>query len=279
MESGLFMEIQYKHLNFICIFQGYIIKILLSILFLFIFSCQDGLDVNTTKHTATDPIADITYLNDYFYTTNLDSSGNAGHQIDLYKLDSLSNPINRFEFPLNGQGYLAATDDGSNLFFQPRYTDYIFKSTPLGEIFWYQPDNFPDNTADTTSTFMYWRGRGLAWADTNLVALYRHKDDSTRYRGRYLHVNNDTLQTVLDITVIWDHLDNYGAYAMEYNSGTRRFWVLARESLDKYIIFEVDSMLQYLRTISSIDGSPKGITMGPDSLLYLSYPGRKIVPY
>jgi len=59
--------------------------------------------MNTAKHTATDPIADITYLNDYFYTTNMDSSRNAGQQIDLYKYDSLSNPINIFELPRMGR--------------------------------------------------------------------------------------------------------------------------------------------------------------------------------
>ena len=45
---------------------------------LFILSCQNGLEIDTSKHTATDPIADITYLNGYFYTTNLDNSANAG---------------------------------------------------------------------------------------------------------------------------------------------------------------------------------------------------------
>ena len=110
--------------------------------------------------------------------------------LDLYKIDSTSFPVDRFEMDLNGQGYLAATNDGPNLYFQPRFTDYILKMTSLGEIFWYLPDRFFDNDID--STFMFWRGRGIAWADTNLVVLYRHKNDSMLYRGRYLHLNNDT---------------------------------------------------------------------------------------
>ena len=169
---------------------------------LFILSCQNGPDINTSKHTATDPIADITYLNGFFYTTNLDRSGNAGSQIDLYRFDSESLPVNRHPFDLNGQGYLAAANDGNNIYFQPRFTDHIFKSTPQSEIFWYASDYFPDNMADTTSTFMYWRGRGLAWADSNLVALYRHKDDSTLYRWRFLTVNSDSFETVKDTTVV-----------------------------------------------------------------------------
>ena len=96
-------------------------KIFSTLLSIFIFSCQNSLDVDTAKHTASDPIADITFLNGYFYTTNLDNSGNAGHQIDLFKFDSLSNPVNLFELPLNGQGYMAAANDGNNLYFQPRY--------------------------------------------------------------------------------------------------------------------------------------------------------------
>ena len=68
----------------------------ISILVLLIFSCQNGIDSDTTNYTATDPISDITYLHDIFYTTNLDISGNAGPQINLYQFDSLSNPINRF---------------------------------------------------------------------------------------------------------------------------------------------------------------------------------------
>ena len=251
-------------------------KWVISIISLFIISCQNGIDIDTTKHTATDPIADITYLNDMFYTTNLDLSGNAGPQINLYQFNSVANPVNLFELPLNGQGYLAVCNDGSNLYFQPRLTDYIFKSTPLGEIFWYQSDNFPDNTSDTTSTFMYWRGRGLAWADTNLVVLYRHKNDSTRYRGRYLHLDNDTLQTVLDITFNWDHLNSYGAYAMEYNPGTQRFWVLATDSLNQYILFNVDFHFQNPESIRVLEEKPMGISGGPNSGIYLSYPERQI---
>ena len=251
-------------------------KKVISITALFIISCQNSVEIDTTKNTASDPIADITYLNDIFYTTNLDLSGNAGPQIDLYQFDSFTNPVNRFELPLNGQGYLAICNDGSNLYLQPRFTDYIFKITPLGEIFWHQSDNFSDNTSETTSTFMYWRGRGLAWADTTLVVLYRHKDDSTLYRGRYLHVNNDILETVLDITVTWDHLNSNGAYAMEYDPDTQKFWVLGTNSLNQYIRFKVDFDLQNPYDIRELVGIPMGITMGPDSRSYSSYPERQI---
>ena len=80
---------------------------------------NNGLELDNTKHTATDPIADITYLNAYFYTTNLDNSANAGTQIDLYKFDDELNTVDRFELNMNGQGYLAAANDGMNLYFNP----------------------------------------------------------------------------------------------------------------------------------------------------------------
>ena len=246
----------------------------------YIISCQNGIDINTTKQTITDSIADITYLNGSFFTTNLDESGNAGPQIDLYKFDE-SILINQYPMELNGQGYMATANDGSNLYFQPRFTDYIFKINPVGNIFWYQSDNFPDNTSDTTSTFMYWNGWGLAWADTNLVALYRHKDDSTLYRGRYLHIDNDNFQTVLDTTVIWNHLNSNGAYAMEYNPSTQGFWVLGTNSLNQYILFSVTSNFEYEGNHDiideSINGIPMGITIGGSSTdRYLSYPERNI---
>ena len=94
---------------------------------------------------------------------------------------------------------------------------------------------------------------------------------------RYLHVNNNTLRTVLDTTVTWNHLDINGAYAMEYNAKTNGFWVLATDSLNQYILFEVDYYFQNPDDIRVLDGNPMGITLGPSSVLYLSYLEREIV--
>ena len=238
-----------------------------------ILSCQNGLEVDTNKHTAIDPIADITYLNGYFYTTNLDNSANAGPQIDLYKFDDEFNPVDRFELDMNGQGYLAVANDGTNLFFQPRFTDYILKMTPLGEIFWYLPDRFVDNDNDTT--FMFWTGRGLVWADTNLVALYRHKDDSTLYKWRYLTVDN-YFSTVKDTVVVWEHLNNSGVFALDYDPITKEFLVAATDSTNNNILFSVSSELEYDNSYFDIPDSTLGITFGNNSKIYLSLPDRKI---
>ena len=241
-----------------------------------ILSCQNGLELDNTKHTATDPITDITYLKDYFYTTNLDNSANAGPQIDLYKFDDEFNPVDRFELNMNGQGYLAAANDGINLYFQPRFTDYILKMTPLGEIFWYESDYFPDNMADTTSTFMYWRGQGLAWADTNLVALYGHKDDSTLYRWRFLNINGDSFQTIDDTTVVWNHLNDSGAFALEYDAIEDAFLVLATDSSNNYILFQVKASLEFENKIYAIEEEVMGVTLTAESKIYLAYPDRRI---
>ncbi|MBC8255885.1 MAG: hypothetical protein H8E85_01080 [Candidatus Marinimicrobia bacterium] len=242
---------------------------------LLIFSCQNGLEVDSSKHTATDPIADITYLKGYFYTTNLDFSTNSGPQIDLYKFDSTSFPANRFELDLNGQGYLAATNDGTNLYFQPRYTDYILKISPVGENFWYKSDYFPENTSDTTATFMYWSGRGITWADNILVVLYGHKDDSTLYRWRYLTVEDD-FSTVKDTVVIWEHLNKSGAFALDYDPFTKEFLVAATDSTNSFILITLTSELEYENRYYDIPDSTLGITFGSNSKIYLSLPDRKI---
>jgi len=248
-------------------------KLLTVLLTLLILSCQNGLVVDSSKHTATDPIADITYLKGYFYTTNLDLSANSGSQIDLYKFDLNSFPVDRFEMNLNGQSYMATTNDGENLFFQPRFTDFIIKITPVGELFWFRSDNFDDN--DTDSTFMFWRGRGLAWADTNLVVLYRHKDDSTLYRWRFLNVENN-FSTVKDTVVIWEHLNNSGVFALDYDPLKEEFLLAATDSTNNYILFTVNSELEYDNSYYAIPDSTLGITLDNNSKIYISLPNRKI---
>jgi len=250
-------------------------QLLTVLLTLLILSCQNGLEVDTGKHTATDPIADITYLKGYFYTTNLDLSTNSGPQINLYKIDSTSFPVNRFDLELNGQGYLASANDGINLYFQPRYTDYILKISPVGDIFWFKSDYFPENTADTTTTFMHWGGRGITWADTNLVVLYHHKKDSTLYRWRYLTVEND-FSTVKDTVVIWEHLNNSGVFALDYDPIKEEFLLAATDSTNNYILFTVNNKLEYDNSYYEIPDSALGITVDDNSKIYLSLPDRKI---
>ena len=248
-------------------------KLLAIFLIFLILSCQNGLEVDSNKHTATDSITDITYLNGYFYTTNLDLSTNSGPQIDLYKFDTTSFPVNRFEMNLNGQGYMAVTDDGTNLFFQPRFTDYIIKITPVGELFWFRSDNFAENSSD--SILMNWRGRGLTTKDNTLVALYRHKDDSTLYKWRYL-AENDGFTTIKDTVVVWSHLNNNGVFALDYDPSKMEFLLLATDSTNNNILFTVNSELEYDNSYYNIPDSALGIAIAGNSKIYLSLPDRRI---
>ena len=71
------------------------------LLILFALSCEDSTNIDTYKNTYYDDIADITYLNESFYTTNNDFSGNAGSQVDLLVMglnEEGSYLNNRFEF-------------------------------------------------------------------------------------------------------------------------------------------------------------------------------------
>ena len=63
---------------------------------------------------------------------------------------------------------------------------------------------------------------------------------------------------------------------MEYNVDTKGFWVLATDSLEQYILFEVDEHFIYEGNFDVINGTPMGITTGPESKLYLSYLNRTI---
>ena len=84
-----------------------------------IFNCDDDKSVNTHKNTFYDDIADITFLNNAFYTTNYDLSGNSGSQIDLLKFSEDDSNIflaDNYDLEMNGQGYFAITDDDTNLY-------------------------------------------------------------------------------------------------------------------------------------------------------------------
>ena len=59
------------------------IYLLLLTFAVIVMSCESKLNPITHKNTYHDNISDITFLNDLFFTTNYDLSGNSGEQIDL----------------------------------------------------------------------------------------------------------------------------------------------------------------------------------------------------
>ena len=109
----------------------------LSLICLILLSCEESRNINTSKNTFYNDISDITYLNEYFYTTNYNLSGNTGSQINLLKFlisnDSTFILEDRYDLGMNGQGYFAITNDGKNLFLQSRSTSGVLKLSPVGE--------------------------------------------------------------------------------------------------------------------------------------------------
>ena len=110
----------------------------ITLVFLFIaLSCEDDSSIDTKKISYQDDISDITFINNSFYTTNYDLSGNAGNQIDLIVLGLNENGSfldDSFHLELNGQGYFSITNDGTDLYLQSRTTQLIFKSSAIGEL-------------------------------------------------------------------------------------------------------------------------------------------------
>ena len=122
---------------------------------------------------------------------------------------------------------------------------------------------------------MYWGGRGITWADNNLVVLYRHKDDSTLYKWRYLALDND-FSTVKDTVVVWEHLNNSGVFALDYDPNKMEFLLLGTDRTNNNILFTVSSKLEYDNSYYEISDSALGITVDDNSKIYLSLPDRKI---
>ena len=149
---------------------------------LFILNCENVSEIDTDKNTYYDDIADITYLNGSFYTTNYDLSGNAGSQIDLFKFtvsifDSTNIFIDdNFDLGMNGQGYISITNDGSDLYLQSRNISLIIKCSPVGENAYTVWDTITTN----------WQPCGITYLveKDSLLTLYRNLDTLTQYRAR-----------------------------------------------------------------------------------------------
>ena len=164
-------------------------KLLLIILLL---GC-DGSISNINKNTYDDDIADITFLNNSFFTTNYDLSMDGGSQIDLFKfyaeevwVDGSLNVGNiylddSYDLLMNGQGYLAITNDGNDIYLQSKETKIIYKVSPIGERDFMKIDSISLN----------WQPCGIAYNYNNdsLVTLYRNLNQLKEYRFRTISKN------------------------------------------------------------------------------------------
>lgn len=152
-------------------------------LFIIFISCQSDKIVNTSCDTAYDPFSDITYLHNNFYSTNYDNSMNAGPQIFLYKISNDGKYLDDiFNLNMNGQGYLAITNDGNNLYLQSRDFNSIIKCTTVGEIFY--------NVWDITNSPM--QGCGICYITNvdSLCVLTRDYHELNHYSLLFVDKNN-----------------------------------------------------------------------------------------
>ena len=165
-------------------------------------SCDESRNINTSKNTFYDDISDITYLSEYFYTTNYDLSGNAGSQIDLLKFlisnDSTIILEDSYDLGMNGQGYFAITNDGENLYLQSRSTSGVLKLSSVGEWGVFEIDSVASN----------WQSSGIAYDSDkdSLILFYRNLDERTQYRARTVAKDN-ILNSENDVTFTIENVD------------------------------------------------------------------------
>ncbi len=243
--------------------------IILLIIVTLLCSCEEEVPLNTQKHTFNDDIADISALNGYFYTTNYDRSGHAGSQIDLLKYSiqgSSSFLDDRYELALNGQGYLAITNDGSNLFLQSRDTDLIMKYSPVGEKAYLGYDG--------TST--QWHPGGIAYnpVSDSLLALYRNLQSLNEFRIRSI-AKDLTGEPSRDETFEIDFIAEtyHGVSAMTYHDSI--FYILAVDTSSQDILITLDHSLNVATLDTLSDSTVVGLSFMEDAL-YLSFRDRRI---
>tara|TARA_B100000900_G_scaffold393637_1_gene390311 strand:+ start:111 stop:878 length:768 start_codon:yes stop_codon:yes gene_type:complete len=243
---------------------------LITLVLLFIaLSCEDDASIDTKKNTYLDDISDITFINNSFYTTNYDLSGNAGNQIDLIVLGFNENGSfldDSFPLELNGQGYFSITNDGTDLYLQSRTTQLIFKSSAIGELSYTKYD----------SIGTHWLPSGLAYHSSNdsIITLYKNQNLNKQYRLRLVSKDisesshRDELFEITDI----DN-SNIGIFSLSHHNSS--LYMLAfKENEDALITMDYND-LTVLDTEMIGDSTVVGIAI-LDNSIYLSYRDRRI---
>ena len=282
------------------IIKNYLIIILFSV------ACKDNLSIDTYKNTLSDEIGDITLLDNYFYTTNIDLSGNAGSQIDLFRFsENISYIEDSFDLEMNGQGYLAITNDGSNLYLQSHWDTYILKVSPIGEEYYmhwleildtYNDDN-GNSQWDTGETLLLdynqngfwdnndeeWLGSGISYIENedSLFVLYRFKENQKKLMRRKLFPESHQIGSVS--VAEWDVLDSTNSiFAVEHvalpDISFTGFYFLAQDTSGNVILLK--SLGYNLDNYSIVEEnmeSALGLGWDNNCVLYYSFPDRQIV--
>lgn len=241
---------------------------LLLVFIIGIIGCKDSEEINTAKDTYYDDISDITFINGHFYSTNYDLSGNAGSQIDLLKFSADGNNIDdSYDLGLNGQGYLAITNDGTDVYLQSRLTSSIIKCSPIGERVYMKWDN--PSPSD-------WQASGICYikGTDSLLILYRNSKNPTQYRARTASKENPNL-TGSEQYFNFNFVDttDTGVYALDYKDNS--FYMLGLNRSQKDILIITDRNFNVLSVEDILDSTVVGLTF-KDNDLYLSYRNRII---
>ena len=241
-------------------------------MFFLVFICcrcdKNSLAINTIKETYPDDIADITFLNNNYYSTNHDLSGNAGSQIDLLKFSSNGEHIeDSFDLGMNGQGYLAITNDGTDIYLQSRLYYDIIKCSLIGERVYM--------VRDIIST-LEWQASGLCYISKkdSLVLLYKNYKNPSQYRAITISKQNpfilgSDIQIELDIADTTD----YGIYAITYKDSSYYMLGKNHDHNDILVITDYDFIISSVEEL--LDSTVTGLCIR-DNDLYFSYSNRKI---
>jgi len=238
----------------------------LTAMFIVFAACEKEIDVNTNKDTYSDDISDITYLNGGFYTTNYDLSGHSGSQIDLFKFTADGKNVDdAFDLGMNGQSYLAITNDGRNIYMQSNWFYWIIKCSPVGELVFVKSDSLPGK----------WHAAGICYRDDldSLALFYNNSDAPLEYRVRIVSKADPEVASH-DTTVEFNFLDQTcGIYAADYYNPN--YYLLGVNSNGEDVLIETDVRLNVLSTDTIGDSTVVGLCH-KDGNLYLSFRDRRI---
>ncbi|MDP2365313.1 MAG: hypothetical protein Q8M94_16285 [Ignavibacteria bacterium] len=246
----------------------YLNYLLLTFVLGFISCNENSIEIDTTKDTYHDDIADITFINDHFYSTNYDLSGNAGSQIDLLKFSTDGKNIDdAFDLGMNGQGYLAITNDGTDVYLQSINTSSIIKYSLIGERIYMKWDGLSGSQ---------WQESGLCYikeADS-LLMLYKNLKNPIQYRARTVSKQNPDISGS-DIIFDLDSVDttNYGVYAVEYFDSSFYMLGVNRSGKDILVISDYNFSSYSIEEIQ--DSTVVGLCFKGNDL-YFSYRNRII---
>jgi len=235
-----------------------------------LFGCDQNNTVDTNKNIYEDDISDITFLYDSFFTTNYDLSFNSSSQIDLIKFKTDNNQEvymdNHFDLGLNGQGYLAITNDGEELYLQSRKTSLLFKYSTIGQQAFYSLDNIDYN----------WQPSGITYLSEtdSLMVLYRSSEDNSQFKARRL--SKDFLFNDYEISFMYDFISHdidKGIYAIENKN--LNFYILGVDTSSIDILITTNQFFEVITLDTIPNSNVVGLCIKNDQL-FLSYRDKRI---